>query len=542
MKQGFKVVRADDRVPFQLGTVVESLQGAGLSTDDSVRLARDLEKHYRQKGAREVSLAQLVGTLKHLVENAHGSDAAARFAAQPPPFAPLMVRDETADETHDATGLGARPTETGADTITAFSRRTLAGTLEKQGYSFKEASALARQIEQELRRGGSEVITLPELAHQTALTIGARYGREARERFEAAQEQAVELWVVREDGGRTPYSRGILAQSLMALGLGPELSHRLAKRTEALLWRLGQRDLPLATLRRSVKRLLLQEAGEEFVRRYELLHALRHPERPLIVLIGGAPGVGKSNLASALAYRLGLPRIVSTDAIRQALRSLISPELSPELHTSSFTAWRAELLPSETPKPKRKRVVRGFQRQVQQLAAPLQAIMNRSADEASSLVMEGIHLVPGFISLSDPGSATVVELVLVVSDPELHRSYFGTREVQTRNRRQREHYLEHFEEIRMIQDFCAAQARAEGVPVIEAGNFDELVDGAIEAILNVALVEQPDSLGDDELPTTETRLPEPQIPENQIPEDQMPDAAPSVATGLPANLELTETP
>ncbi len=276
----------------------------------------------------------------------------------------------------------------------------------------------------------------------------------------------------------------------MALGLGPELSHQLAKRAEVMLWRLGERELPVSAVRASVKRLLLQEAGEEFVRRYELLRALRRPERPLIILIGGAPGVGKSNLASALAYRLGLPRIVSTDAIRQALRSLISPELSPELHTSSFTAWRAELLPSENPKPKRKRVVRGFQRQVQQLTAPLHAIISRSVQETSSIVMEGIHLVPGFIPLDGFEGATVIELVLRVSDPELHQSYFGVREVQTHSRRRHEHYLAHFDEIRMIQDFCAAQARAEGVPIIEAGNFDTLVEGAIEHILNAALAER----------------------------------------------------
>ena len=467
MKQGFKVVREGDKVPFQLGTVVESLQGTGLLTDDSIRLARALEKHYRPK--KEVKLAALVSTLRDLVKEAHGSEAAARFADQPPPFAPLRVQQGDAEET-------------------TFSRRNLAGSLEKRGYSFKEANTLARQVEQELRRSGADLITKPELVHQTALAIGVRYGREARERFEAAQGRPSELWVIQEDGVRVPYSRGILAQSLMALGLSPELSHQLAKRTEVALWRLGQRDLTLTTLRGSVKRLLLREAGEEFVRRYELLHALRRPERPLVILIGGAPGVGKSNLASALAYRLGLPRIVSTDAIRQALRSLISPELSPELHTSSFTAWRAELLPSEQPKPKRKRVVRGFQRQVQQLTAPLQAIVERSIAEASSVVMEGVHLVPGFMPLEQEG-ATVVEFILNVSDPKLHESYFGTRETQTQSRRRREHYVEHFEEIRMIQDFCVAQAKAEGVAVVEAGDFDQLVDDAIEVILNASLVE-----------------------------------------------------
>ena len=481
MKHSFKVVRDGDKVPFQLGTVVESLQGAGLSTDDSVRLARGLEKGYRGRNTREVRLAKLQKALAELVEAAHGADAAARFMAQPPPFSPLQVQGADGGEL-------------------PFSRRTLAGALEKQGYAFREANALARQIEGELRRGGSALVTIPELVHQTALVLGARYGLEAQGRFEAAQAQPSELWIMGPDGARTPYSRGVLAQSLMALGLGPDLSHGLAKRAELNLWRLGERELSHDRLRETVKRLLQREAGDEFVRRFELLHALRRPDRPLIILIGGAPGVGKSNLASALAYRLGVARIVSTDAIRQALRSLISPELSPTLHASSFTAWRAELLPEERPQPKRKRVVRGFQRQVQQLAGPLQAIMSRSRDEASSLIMEGIHLVPGFFPPEGLGGATVVEIVLSVSDPDRHRSYFGTREVETRHRRGREHYLEHFEEIRIIQDFCAARARAEGVPVIEAGSFDELVDASMEAILSAALLERPDVPNGDGLP------------------------------------------
>ena len=130
--------------------------------------------------------------------------------------------------------------------------------------------------------------------------------------------------------------------------------------------------------------------------------------------------------------------------------------------------------------------MRGFQRQVQQLTAPLQAIVERSIAEASSVVMEGVHLVPGFMPLEQAG-ATVVEFILNVSDPKLHESYFGTRETQTQSRRRREHYLEHFEEIRMIQDFCVAQAKAEGVAVVEAGDFDQMVDDAIEVILNASL-------------------------------------------------------
>ncbi|ADI15142.1 AAA family ATPase [Truepera radiovictrix] len=464
------IIRDGDKVPFTLGAVVEALQGVGLGTDEAIRLARTLEKHHRQKGLKTVKLGALIETLAALVEEAYGPEMSARLR-EAPPFVPLVVRTES----------GEAP----------FSRRTLAAWLEKRGFSFKEGNLLARQVEGTLRRTGQSVIGTSELVHYTALAIGARYGQEARARFEAKAGAPSEL-LVRRDGGALPYSRGILAQSLMALGLAPELSHGLAKRTELLLWRLGEREVSVETVRRTVKKLLLQEAGEEFVRRYELLHSVRSPTKPLIVLIGGAPGVGKSSLASALAYRLGVPRIVSTDSVRQALRSLISAELSPALHASSFTAWRAELLPSEAAKPKRKRVIRGFQRQVQQLTTAVGAIISRSVQEATSLVLEGIHLVPGFLPL-ELEEATVVELVVCVSDPELHREYFGAREVQTGSRRRREYYLEHFGEIRTLQDFIVRQAKLAGVPVLEAADTDQLTDHAIEQVLNAVLAQQSDA-------------------------------------------------
>ena len=257
--------------------------------------------------------------------------------------------------------------------------------------------------------------------------------------------------------------------------------------------------MPREVVRRTVKLLLLQEAGEEFARRYELLRSVRRPDKPIVVLIGGAPGVGKSSLASELSYRLGIPRIVSSDSVRQALRSLISPELSPSLHASSFSAWRAELLPSElqNAKPKRKRVVRGFQRQVQQLTTALLAILDRNIDEATSLVLEGIHLVPGFMPLSELRGVTVIELVLNVTDPEKHRSHFGLREVQTRQRRSSAVYLEHFDEIRILQDFMVARAEEEGVSVVETSDFDQAVEQAIELVLSAVLAERTEPLVDE---------------------------------------------
>lgn len=475
-RRDLRIVRGDNKFNFTTGAIVESLQGAGVPTDQAIGLARQLEKHYRGRQEGQIELNNLVRRLAGMVEKELDKQVAERFRQQTPPFVPITVQVK--------------------DQEVPFSRRTLASSLQKLNLSFKEAHAVARQVDQSLRTEGYELVTERNLAYLIATHLEARFGREMRLKYEAQTRQPTELLVLEPDGLEFPYSRGILAQSLMTIGLGPELSHNLAKRVEDVLWRLGKREVGRDLVRRVVRTLLMQEAGEEFARRYDLMRSVRRPHRPIVLLIGGAPGVGKSTLAAELGYRLGISRIVSSDSIRQALRSLISAELSPALHASSFSAWRAELLPGEGDfaKPRRKRVIRGFQRQVQQLSTALQAIMRRNIDEYVSSVMEGIHLVPGFMPLEQFRDATVIELVVAVRDKDTHYNHFNVRDMQTHHHRSREAYFENFDEIRIIHDFIVQRAEEENVPVIDASDFDQAVDQAIEIVLNTMLdvhVEEP---------------------------------------------------
>lgn len=469
-RRDLRVVRGAERYPFSAGEIVEALQGAGVLTDVALGIARDVERRFRAGPVSDVALDDLLDEVERLVRERVTPEAGARFRAQTPPFVPLMVRKGSERET--------------------FSRRTLSQSLEKFELNFKEAHAIATQVEQTLRTEGYEEIDEAELSHVITLALEARFGREARLRYESTLSHPTDLYVIEPDGSRLPYSRGILSRSLMSVGLGPDLSYQVAKLAEAHLWRAGDLVVSRGEVRRLVTRLLNEQAGEEFARRYELLHSLRHSEHPAVVLVGGAPGVGKSTIASELSYRLGIPRLVSTDSIRQALRSLISAELSPILHSSTYAAWRAELLPEEQQKarPKRKRVVRGFMGQVRQLGTALNAIIDRSLDEAVSLVVEGVHLVAGVSPRGPFDGAIVVPLVLVVEDEESHRNHFSVRERRTHARRAQDTYLEHFTEVRIIQDYLVERAREEGVPVIDATDLDQAVDKAMDHVLNSLLV------------------------------------------------------
>ena len=198
--------------------------------------------------------------------------------------------------------------------------------------------------------------------------------------------------------------------------------------------------------------------------RFRQWQKLRRLETPLILLIGGATGVGKSTLATELAHRLGITRVIGTDQVRETMRAFFAPELMPAIHTSSFDAASAVRLPvpRETDLSKV-----GFIEQTKAVAVGLEALVARGIDEAQRMVVEGVHIVPGFLDSSRWREALVIEFVLAVSDKDRHRANFTVREWESGGIRPLRRYLEHFAQIRRIQKYIVTRANEKGVPVVE---------------------------------------------------------------------------
>jgi 2-phosphoglycerate kinase len=461
------LIKAGARWPFSRGLVAESLVTAGVDADAAAILARRIEQQLIDDGCLEITPAELSEIIASRLTAEQGEEASRRFLAQTPAFEDVEIQE----------GGGTFP----------FSKGVLTRSLEESGITLGDAYAIAKEVEHDLRVAGRRVVPAEELAGYVGASVERILGPEARERYEYRLETITEVIVTDDNSGRVsfPYSKGILAQSLMALGLSPIQAHSLARELEQHLWSERQTVITKDDLRALVAEVLRREVGDEVARRYLVMRSVRRPLKPIAILIGGVTGVGKSALATEVAYRLGITRIVSTDSVRQVMRALVPADLSPSLHASTYDAWEATLAPYErrrTPRATPDLVVRGFTDQVQQVSVGVRAIIKRAVEEHTSIVVEGVHVVPGFLSTDLYKGATAVTFVVSIGDPDAHRKHFYLRERETNSRRPMAGYIDHLEEIRWMQDHVVNLARSQRVNVIEGSDLDRAADEMIGII------------------------------------------------------------
>lgn len=290
--------------------------------------------------------------------------------------------------------------------------------------------------------------------------------------------------IISDKQSALPYSKGLMASSFMAIGLSPARAFQVAERIEDDLQARGVASITRAELIELAECTLAEEVGERYARTFAKWQVVRHLGRPLIVLVGGATGVGKSTLATQLGARLGITRIIPTDAIREVMRGVLSEEVAPSLHTSSYDADRFVRQP--LPKAADPLTV-GFREQVLAVAVGIRALARRAALEGTHLIVEGVHAVPGILDPEEfSESAVVVPLLVTVDDEELHRSHFALRALES-SARPSDRYLDAFEHIRTIQEYLRSLAQERGIPVVPSYNLDSTLVQIIDLVIREAV-------------------------------------------------------
>jgi 2-phosphoglycerate kinase len=159
---------------------------------------------------------------------------------------------------------------------------------------------------------------------------------------------------------------------------------------------------------------------------------------------------------------------------------MLSAELMPALHVSSFETDRAVREPTR----RSDALVAGFREQTQAVSVGIEAMIKRSVTEGTSIVIEGVHVVPGFFDLDQHADRLVaVPLILEVDDENRHLNHFAVRETGVRPA---ERYARHFDNIRRLQRYVKTQALSHGVPIVPNHSFDQALSAVLDLVMERA--------------------------------------------------------
>jgi len=181
-------------------------------------------------------------------------------------------------------------------------------------------------------------------------------------------------------------------------------------------------------------------------------------KKPVIVLIGGYAGTGKSTLGAHLAKRLNYTQIIPTGIFRATAQTQTTPEQHPSLFLPTYDLHTLH-------GPNHKQVWRSYNQQCAPVTPIIKSVIDFMAVEKQHLIIEGNHILPG--TNYDQTGCHIIELYMYVKDKQQHRMMLGG---PTHNRTITK---AQFETGRTIHDIVYAEALKLDKPLFECSETDK---------------------------------------------------------------------
>ncbi|MEJ2456302.1 MAG: hypothetical protein P8103_19430 [Candidatus Thiodiazotropha sp.] len=374
-------------------------------------------------------------------------------------------------------------TDSSEGTSTPFLRGILTRSLTEAGMPFEQAYQLATDIRQQISHKTN--LSTQELRRLVLTELRKIKAQEILEIYE--QNLPTPRVMVRSRSGQiSPFARIEHRRSLTSTGLPAD---KAALITQSIYQHLVDRQRTEVDSNR-IGRLTYDELKRQFDKetatRYLVWIDYKRGRRPLVMLIGGTTGCGKSTIATEVAHRLGIIRTQSTDMLREVMRMLIPERLLPALHTSSFNAWRKMPSFKEMKEASEEMMINGYLHQSELVSVPCEAVIHRALSERVSLIVEGVHVHPGLIERFRKNSnAVIVPVMLAVLKQDTLKRQLKGRGVTAPDRDAQSKYLSNFDSIWALQSYLLSEADNSAVQILENDDKDTTTDRVMRAIIEV---------------------------------------------------------
>ena len=271
------------------------------------------------------------------------------------------------------------------------------------------------------------------------------------------------------------FSKGILSSSLYSIGISANLALEVANQVEEEMSLTS--DTPTKEKLIKIITSAIKNIDKRLAERYIVFEG-EEKYKPIIVLLAGVPGIGKSTLAVDLSKRLEITNIIGTDMVREILRQTISSALIPELHSSSYEAYKY-LKP--TLNPILRQSIVGYEEQCRHVIVGVEAAIQSALYSRENTIIEGVHLAPNILKSSILEESHVIMILFYLENEEEH-----LRRIQSRGskikQRGADRYLQSFQEIRSIQTYLVEEANKHEIPIIETSESAKAIEKMIDIV------------------------------------------------------------
>ncbi len=168
---------------------------------------------------------------------------------------------------------------------------------------------------------------------------------------------------------------------------------------------------------------------------------------PVVILIGGAAGTGKSTLASKLVEEISNVNLMGTPIIRTLLKLFVTHSKNPYLYKHTF-----DLYPGNRKNLKSVKLLeKYYNQQSEPIMEVTEQFLNFLSSEKQNYIIEGSNILPK--QYSNHRDIILIEIYMEVSDEKIHRKMFSG---PTHNREISDN---RFENLRLLHDYVIKQAK-----------------------------------------------------------------------------------
>ncbi len=350
------------------------------------------------------------------------------------------------------------------ETKVPFLRGMLTKSLQRSGLEFVDAYQLATDIREDL--DDVESITTVELRTRITEALSESYPDTILTRYTSQNIFSESIKVVNENGEAEPFSRGVFIKRLQNCGIAAESCNEITQEIHNELLLDSAQEVDIRELIKQTYHTIVKLVDRKSANQYLIWADFHRSHKPLIILIGGVPGSGKSTVATELANQLSIIRTQSTDMLREVMRALIPRRVSPALHESSFAAGKSLHSSSFYKANLANAVISGYHTQSDMVSVACRSVLKRAINERVSMILEGVHIRPSLYKKIRKADAITVPIILAeLEEEKLKRNFRGRSNVAAQRVAKR--YLKNFNEIWQLQSTILSEADAEDIEIVE---------------------------------------------------------------------------